>query len=110
MINVFYTPGRGIYLNDQFYPQDLRKEFDETGQVTVDFIGFDGSREATYPTGISNIQEACHSVADQIVRKLKPFFGESQVRTGAIIDMSTKTLSNGKTGVSRIVFQIIPIL
>lgn len=33
MIDVFYSPGKGIYLSDVFCQESLLREFDQTGQV-----------------------------------------------------------------------------
>lgn len=33
MIDVFYSPGKGIYLSDVFCQENLLREFDQTGQV-----------------------------------------------------------------------------
>ena len=108
MIDVFYSPGKGIYLSDVFCQENLLWEFDQTGQVTIIFRGFSGQVEASYPTEIANSRNACYYLADIITRKLLPYFRNTPVKTGVLIETSTEIMSNGKTGVFRLVFQIVP--
>ncbi len=107
MIDVFYTPGKGIYLSDEFCPDKLRQEFDETGQVTVLFRGLNGPVETSYPTDSVSSKGACQNVANLIVRKLSYYFREVPVRVGTITQNSTEIMNNGKTGVIRLVFQMV---